>query len=153
MAINRKRTARKNTQKKQQRIWIILAVVTVALIAIFMASQSGSTSPTINALPAEINTELAYQKYEEGAFLLDVRTPEEWVTYHVPGATLIPLDELEARVSEVPTDQEVIVICNSGNRSQVGRDILLQAGHTSVTSIAGGIIGWDTAGHPTVTGE
>ncbi|MBT3337531.1 MAG: rhodanese-like domain-containing protein [Anaerolineae bacterium] len=96
---------------------------------------------------------MAYEKFEEGTYMLDVRTPEEWVEYHVDGATLIPLDELEARVSEVPTGVEVIVICNSGNRSQVGRDILLNAGYSSVTSIAGGIQGWMSAGHDFVTDE
>ncbi|MCP4143147.1 MAG: rhodanese-like domain-containing protein [Chloroflexi bacterium] len=96
---------------------------------------------------------MGYQKFQEGAFLLDVRTQGEWEEYHVDGATMIVLDELESRVSEVPFDKEVIIICNSGNRSQVARDILLNAGHTSVTSIAGGIQGWMKAGHEVVTGK
>lgn len=152
MTKNEKKALRKKTKKNQQQLWIVLAIAAIAIIALFIASQS-TTPATINALPAEINTGLAYEKYEEGAFLLDVRTPEEWAEYHVPGATLITLDQLEARVSEVPFDQEVIIICRSGNRSQVGRDILLAAGHRSVTSIAGGIKGWDAAGYPTETGE
>ena len=153
MAKKRRRPNKKNLKKTQQQRWIALAVVAIAIIAIFVASQSSSAPAKVNALPAEINTGLAYDKYEEGAFLLDVRTPEEWIEYHVPGATLITLDQLEARVNEVPFDQEVIIICRSGNRSQVGRDILLAAGHTNVTSIAGGIKGWDAAGYPTVTGK
>ncbi|MBC8334700.1 MAG: rhodanese-like domain-containing protein [Anaerolineales bacterium] len=153
MTKKQKKALRKKAKNNQQQLWIVLAIVTIAIIAIFIATQSPTTPATINALPAEINTGLAFEKYEEGAFLLDVRTPEEWAEYHVPGATLITLDQLEARVSEVPFDQEVIIICRSGNRSQVGRDILLAAGHRSVTSIAGGIKGWDAAGHPTVTGE
>jgi len=153
MAKRRRKPNKKNIKKNQQQRWIALALVAIAIIAVYIASQSSSAPAKVNALPAEINTGLAYEKYEEGAFLLDVRTPEEWAEYHVPGATLITLDQLEARISEVPFDQEVIIICRSGNRSQVGRGILLNAGHRSVTSIAGGIKGWDAAGYPTVTGE
>ena len=100
-------------------------------------------------LPAEITVEEAYQLVEDGAFLLDVRTPEEWDDFHAPQATLIPLDELESRVNEVPTNQDVVVICRSGNRSQVGRDILLNAGHPSATSVDGGMNAWRSAGYPT----
>jgi rhodanese-related sulfurtransferase len=139
-----------NAKKKNQLIIVVLAVVAILAILIVLNT---SNSATVNSLPDEINTGLGYQKFQEGAFLLDVRTPEEWVDYHVDGATLIPLDELESRVNEVPFDKEVIVICNSGNRSVVGRDILRAAGHTKVTSIAGGIQGWMAAGYPTVSGE
>ena len=86
---------------------------------------------------------------EEGAFLLDVRTQEEWDDFHAPQATLIPLDQLESRVNEVPNDQDVVVICRSGNRSQTGRDILISAGHPSVTSVDGGMNAWRSAGYPT----
>ena len=127
-------------------------MVVIAIVAVFIAANSGSAPATVNSLPAEINTEMGYQMFQDGAFLLDVRTQPEWEEYHVDGAAMVVLDELESRVSEVPFDQEVIIICNSGNRSQVARDILLQAGHTSVTSIAGGIQGWMSAGHAVVSG-
>ncbi|MCP4427495.1 MAG: rhodanese-like domain-containing protein, partial [Chloroflexi bacterium] len=76
--------------------------------------------------------------YEDGAFVLDVREPSEWDDYHAPDTTLIPLGELAQRVDELPRDKEIVVICRSGNRSQTGRDILLDAGFASVTSSAGG---------------
>ena len=87
-----------------------------------------------------------------GAFILDVRQPEEWNDFHIDGATLIPLDQLANRVSEVPRDKEVIVVCRSGNRSKQGRDILKQAGFTQVTSMNGGLNQWQAAGYPTVSG-
>ena len=153
MTKKRRRTKKKeNTKKTQQQRWIAIAVVVIAIVAVFIAANSGSAPATVNSLPAEINTEMGYQMFQDGAFLLDVRTQHEWEEYHVDGAARVVLDELESRVSEVPFDQEVIIICNSGNRSQVARDILLQAGHTSVTSIAGGIQGWMSAGHAVVSG-
>ncbi|RLD06598.1 MAG: hypothetical protein DRI32_02345, partial [Chloroflexi bacterium] len=122
MATKRRKPSKKNNakKKKEQIIYAVIAFI-VILAAFFIFG--GNSSPTTNSLPAEINTGMAYQKVEEGAFLLDVRTQEEWIESHVEGATLIPLDELEARISEVPTDREVVVICHSGNRAKVGRDI------------------------------
>ncbi len=46
----------------------------------------------------------------------------------------------------------LVVVCHSGNRSAKGRDILLNAGFTQVTSMAGGLIQWQAAGYPTVSG-
>jgi rhodanese-related sulfurtransferase len=80
--------------------------------------------------------------------LLDVREQAEWDEYQIPGATLIPLGELAERVDELPKDEEIVVVCRSGNRSQEGRDILLQAGFSKVSSMAGGMIEWRDAGHP-----
>jgi rhodanese-related sulfurtransferase len=81
--------------------------------------------------------------------VLDVRQPEEWDQVHIPGTTLIPLGELESRLSEVPKDKEVVVVCRSGNRSQQGRDILLNAGFEQVTSMTGGLNDWRSSGYPT----
>ena len=84
------------------------------------------------ALPAEVSVAEAAAKRDAGAFILDVRTPDEWKDFHVPGSTLIPLDELPNRVAEVPKDKEVVVVCRSGNRSATGRDVLLKAGYPQV---------------------
>ena len=99
-------------------------------------------------MASEISVQEAYQKFQQGAFLLDVRTPEEWNDFHAVGATLLPLEELPNRLSEVPRDREIVVVCRSGNRSQEGRDILRKAGYERVTSIAGGMNAWRDAGYP-----
>ena len=65
-----------------------------------------------------------------------------------PTRLLIPLDELPNRLSEIPKDKEILVICRSGNRSQEGRDILLNAGYNA-TSMAGGLKEWFARGYPT----
>jgi rhodanese-related sulfurtransferase len=110
-------------------------------------------SSAVAALPAEVSVDRASAMRDAGAFMLDVREPDEWAAGHIPGATLIPLGQLEARASEVPTGAEVVVVCRSGNRSATGRDILLAAGHPAVTSMAGGMNDWAAAGYPTETGE
>ena len=121
----------------------VIAVLVIVLAGVSLFSQSPSAS-----LPAEITVDEAYDKYQEGTFVLDVRTQEEWDEYHAPNTTLISLDQLPTRVDELPQDQEIVVICRSGNRSQVGRDILLDAGFDQVTSSAGGLKAWSAAGYP-----
>lgn len=79
---------------------------------------------------------------------MDVRTQAEWDSFHIPNTSLVPLDQLAARVNEVPKDQEVVVVCRSGNRSQAGGDILRQAGYDQVSSMSGGVNAWRTAGYP-----
>ena len=124
--------------------------VTMMLVVLTMGLVSCQSSPA--GMPKEISTADAVKLRNEGAFILDVRQPEEWNDYHVPGSTLIPLGELESRVKELPRDKQIVVVCRSGNRSQTGRDILLKAGFAQATSLAGGLSQWKAAGYPTVTG-
>ena len=90
----------------------------------------------------------AYQKYQQGDFFLDVRTPAEWDQVHIVKSTLIPLDELPGRLSEVPRNQDVVVICRSGQRANEEVTILQQAGFTRVTCMGGGLQAWSAAGYP-----
>ena len=131
-------------------LWIGLGVVVLVFAGVMLA-RPGAASSTAG-LPREISVSDASTMRDSGAFILDVRQPEEWVEGHIPDATLIPLGELASRVSEVPQDQEIVVVCRSGNRSQQGRDILLAAGFENVTSMAGGMNQWSAAGYDTVTG-
>lgn len=148
--MTRKKSSAPAPKTNRLPMWVILIVVLAAIgVAVVLTSNLPATTTN---LPLEISVAQAAEMREQGAFVLDVRQPEEWNELHVPGATLIPLDQLPNRVSEVPKDQEIVVICRSGNRSQAGRDILLQAGFEKVTSVRGGIIAWRNAGYPTVSG-
>lgn len=125
-----------------------IAVLVVVALAIYLILQMGNTANNTASLPGEISVSEAYSKYQSGVFVLDVRTQEEWNDYHAPNTTLIPLDQLAARVNELPKDREIVVVCRSGNRSQQGRDILLNAGFTQVTSMKGGLNEWRASGYP-----
>jgi rhodanese-related sulfurtransferase len=141
--------------QKSSPSWLKWAVIGgIALIVIAITSVMVMNQPTssVKALPSEISVDEAYEMYNEGAFLLDVRTQEEWDEYHAPGTTLIPLDELPDRLAEIPNDQTIVVVCRSGNRSQQGRDILLDAGYEQVTSMANGLKTWRAQGFPVTTG-
>ena len=130
---------------------IVLVIGIVGAVLLSQRTANSTQGAVAQALRPEITVNEAASLRDQGAFILDVREPTEWNDYHVPGSTLIPLGELASRVQEVPKDKPVVVVCRSGNRSQTGRDVLLKAGFTQVTSLAGGLKGWQAAGQPTVT--
>ncbi|HET9911946.1 MAG TPA: rhodanese-like domain-containing protein [Anaerolineales bacterium] len=145
----KKQVHRKAQPKKNNPVlWGLVALLVLGLAAIWVNSRGTAAS---SGYPREVSVEEAAAKREAGAFILDVRQPEEWNDFHIPDSTLIPLGELASRVDELPRDQEIVVVCRSGNRSQQGRDILLEAGFSQVTSVAGGVTQWRAAGHPTVS--
>jgi rhodanese-related sulfurtransferase len=119
-------------------------VALVVLVVYLIASATGGDA---TGVAREISVDEAYQEYQNGTFVVDVRTQEEWDEYHVPNVPLIPLDQLPDRLNEIPKDKEILVICRSGNRSQEGRDILLSAGYQA-TSVTGGIKEWYAKGYP-----
>lgn len=140
---------------------ILLAPIAAALFALSACGPAATPAPSaqsagpvsLKPLASEITPEQARSMAASGAFILDVREPSEWAEFHVAGTTLIPLGQLEKRLSEVPRDREVVVICRSGNRSTSGRDILAKAGFTSVTSMSGGLLSWRAKGFPTLSGN
>jgi adenylyltransferase/sulfurtransferase len=76
-------------------------------------------------------------------YILDVREPHEYQIVNI-GAPLIPLGQLPARLSEIPVgkDEEIVVHCRSGARSQKASLELKAAGFTNVKNLAGGILAW-----------
>jgi rhodanese-related sulfurtransferase len=105
---------------------------------------------TDSSVPEIDVAELA-RRHAEGAYVLDVRQPDEYEAGHVPGAVLVPLDQLEARRAEVPTDRPVLVICKSGGRSAKAVQHLAPLG-VDATNVAGGTMAWIDAGNPVVEG-
>lgn len=69
---------------------------------------------------------------EEGAFLVDVRTPGEFAGGHVKGSVNIPLDTISSQLSKFKNKKNIIVFCLSGGRSSQAKSILQQNGFTNV---------------------
>lgn len=80
--------------------------------------------------------------------LVDVRTPGEYRQGHLPGAVNIPLNDLQRRIQEVPTDKTVIVVCATGNRSRTGATLIMRAGNEDVYNLQGGTMAWMMQGQP-----
>ena len=76
--------------------------------------------------------------------LLDVRQPEEYEAEHLPGAKLIPLADLGARLSELDPEKPAIVYCAIGGRSRVASQVLAGKGFKEVFNLSGGIKAWNS---------
>ena len=76
--------------------------------------------------------------------LLDVRQPEEYEAEHLPGAKLIPLADLGARLSELDPEMPAIVYCAIGGRSRVASQVLAGKGFKEVFNLSGGIKAWNS---------
>ena len=109
------------------------------------APQFGSAKDAVNfagMIAADVldgDMPLAHWDSTKGAFLLDVRQPQELVVESIRGATNIPLPELRARLRELPRDREILVICRSAQRAYYATRILLQNGFKA-RSISGGML-------------
>lgn len=74
--------------------------------------------------------------------VLDVRTDEEFLTGHIPGAQLIPLQVIEGKLSELDKNAKYLVVCRSGNRSAQASALLAENGFKNIYNMTGGMNEW-----------
>jgi rhodanese-related sulfurtransferase len=108
------------------------------------AISSGEESTVLNRVP-EVDVVQAQQLVADGAALLDVRRADEWQAGHAPHALHVPLDALQQRVDEVPTDRRVVAVCRSGARSAQATRFLRGQGIDAV-NLDGGMQAWARSG-------
>ncbi len=122
-----------------------LVVVLFVAFIVYLIAAAGGKVGTSSA--RELSVDEAYQKYQTGTFVLDVSWPAEWDEYHIPGTTLIPLDQLFNRINELPKDKEILVVSRTAASSQQARDLLISAGINAV-NMAGSTSEWYAKGYP-----
>lgn len=135
------------------RVLLILTFFTLLLVACGgtdtaapAADLPADTAPLNLADTVDVQT-VASVKDRDDVLVLDVREQWEYDEGHIPGVTLLPMGEVPARLSEIPTDKEVIVTCRTGNRSGQVTDYLRQNGFDNVHNMSGGIVAWENAGY------
>ena len=82
--------------------------------------------------------------------LIDVREPHECEIARIPGARLIPLDTLPARLHELDSSREIVLHCHHGQRSMRALEFLQQSGFRKLKNLRGGIDAWSREVDPTV---
>lgn len=87
----------------------------------------------------------AKELQDAGALLIDVRESHEYKSGHAPGAKHISLGVLDRRLKEIPKEREILVICQSGMRSEQAARLLSSNGY-NVTNVSGGMVNWQRAG-------
>jgi rhodanese-related sulfurtransferase len=96
--------------------------------------------------------QLAARFKNNGIRVIDVRTPAEWNNARIAQAEHFPLSEiLEDRLPKAQKDEELVLQCGSGYRSNIAASILRQADYTNVKSLAGGVFAWSNAGYPLIS--
>lgn len=135
---------------------LLLSVLIVALLLVACGGESTSApvvdeAPVVDVstLPDEVDVHtVASIKDQDDVYVIDVREQWEYDDGHIPGVTLIPMNEVPNRLDEIPTYKDVVVTCRSGNRSGQITDYLRQIGFDNVHNMSGGIVAWEAAGYP-----
>jgi rhodanese-related sulfurtransferase len=86
----------------------------------------------------------------ESSQLIDVRSPSEFASGHIPGAVNIPMDQLESRLDDLSARQPIVLICQMGKRARMTADLLGPC-HLNLSVLDGGTSAWIHAGYPVVT--
>lgn len=129
-----------------------LHLLCCTLLAIQLATCQAGSELDASLAPGEL---LASIEAGTAPFILDVRTPAEYMAGHIPGAVNIHVSELEQRLDEMPglSDAPIVVYCERGIRAGVAETTLEQAGFTAVVGLQGDISAWRRAGLPLDSGE
>jgi rhodanese-related sulfurtransferase len=134
---------------KRSTLWLItlslLLFQNYYYVTFGAAADPVRTDISVHVANEMINNNTGYPDL----LVLDVRTIEEYNTNHLYNATLIPVTELEGRLSEIASfnDTEIIVYCRSGSRSLQASSILVSNNFTKIFNILGGINAWIDAGY------
>lgn len=96
----------------------------------------------VNQITADELKALLEEKGKNIKFI-DVREPEEYISGHIPGVPLIPMNQIPTRLGELEPADEYVFICRSGNRSHMVSKFLQQNGIANVTNFNGGMLSWN----------
>ena len=124
---------------------VAIAIVLGALFATgaFAEEHQSNEAPSISAAALQARRESG-----DAPVVLDVRTPAEYASGHIPGAVNIPFDEVAQRIAEIDAPHGVALYCMVGPRARKGETALLAAGYEKVFHLEGGLAAWQAAGLP-----
>lgn len=128
--------------KSLVKIFFFATLAGLLMTATATAAMQNITAPEMQKIT----------KQTPDIYLLDVRTLGEYTQKRIKGARLIPIDQLQRRVNEIPKNRPVIVYCEVGERSALVGRYLDQLGFQSVYNLSQGIMGWQVRGYPIESG-
>jgi len=148
------KTSKTNGEKTKKRpkiaIWMFIALLSSAFVIAAFPQVSASPHTDINVTAA---WNMLTSKLYPNLVILDVRNQSEFNSGYISRAILIPLWQLEQRIGELSAykDNEILVYCRTGGRSQNASLILDVNGFTKVFDMTGGITAWNSSRYPIVT--
>jgi len=131
-------------------VWCLLLVVSLLP---FLQPSAMARQPSFRNMTVEEARHLL--EAEPSLFVLDVRSRDEYISGHIPGAINIPYTEIQTRRGKLPADTgtPLLAYCRSGFRSTIASRTLVSLGFENVTNMIGGILAWKRKGLPVVKGE
>tara|TARA_Y100000590_G_scaffold411993_2_gene506539 strand:+ start:875 stop:1201 length:327 start_codon:yes stop_codon:yes gene_type:complete len=99
----------------------------------------------------DLSNEKAKQLIDQGVSIIDVRDQGKYDEAHVPGARLVPLNDILADPAILP-DGDILFVCNIGRSSGVASQMAVASGRTGIFNLRDGTEGWVKDGFP-VEGE
>ncbi|HLN78617.1 MAG TPA: rhodanese-like domain-containing protein [Nocardioidaceae bacterium] len=113
------------------------------------------TSTPTEARRLDVQTLQERLSSEDAPRVLDVRTPAEFETAHIPGAYNVPLDNLREHRGELRRhlDEDVVLVCRSGQRAEQAEKALAEVGLPGLRVLEGGMVAWESAGAPVNRGR
>ena len=115
-----------------------LKYIVIGLFILFFISRMLPVKGVNNLAPNEVKPKLKDKKIQ----FIDVRTPREYKGGHVKQFKNIPVHLLKNESNQLKKDQEVVIICRSGNRSMKACRILKKQGFDNLTNVRGGMNMW-----------
>lgn len=112
--------------------YVVMVLVVIGLAMSFMSRGDSKGLVSYEELQQKLNDKAPI-------VLLDVRTQEEFDNGHIPGALLLPYDEIDQKAAQLlpEKEKEIIIYCRSGRRSAIAKDSLEALGYTNVKDFGG----------------
>lgn len=112
--------------------------IVIGLIIVILVQRMIPTKGVRHITTSELKNELNDKQKQ----YIDVRTQGEFKGNHIRGFKNMPLHQLTEKANELSKDKEVVVICQSGMRSQKATKVLKKLGFTKITNVKGGVSAW-----------
>ena len=124
---------------------LAIAIALTGVVATAALAEGPAPTEALDISPAALFT---LNESEKGPLVIDVRTPAEYASGHIPGAVNIPFDQISQRTAEIDDRRGVALYCKVGPRARKGESALLAAGYEKVFHVEGGFSAWQAAGLP-----
>jgi rhodanese-related sulfurtransferase len=120
-----------------------------AIIGAMVATAAPGKDPDATKVTSISAVELHEQRVSGAApVVIDVRTPDEYASGHIPGAVNIPFDQVTERIGEIEAPHGYALYCMVGPRARKGESALLAAGYEKIFHLEGGFSAWQAADLP-----
>lgn len=118
----------------KKMLWAIAAFILIAIL--------GTSTLFGGGFIKNIDQSEANSLIRQDVKVIDVRTPGEYSTGHIPGSANIPLNELPGQIGKLDKEEPVLVVCLSGNRSNQAAEYLKGRGFKKIYNLTGGMLAW-----------